>query len=166
MFPKGLTVPARDAIREAPPSDTRPADYPARIPFVVNQAMFYAASDDLATCSWHVLPAGERPVDRTARPSHAGLLGTLGRMREVLGATADFLPLDRATQAILDDLFDRVLAAAAGDDWTLHAAAPAAGPPGGRRATLTRPGERMEIMALLSPFGSVVSAWSFSEPVA
>lgn len=167
QLPRGLTPPDPDAFREALPSGAPPADYPARLPFVVNQAMFYAESDDLAMGHWHVLPAGERPAAPAPKtPRAPGVLGTLARARDMTAALRGFLPLDPAMQAVLDDLFDRVLAAAAESGWAVQPAAPAPAPPGWRHMTLTRPGERMEIMTLLSPFGSVVTAWSFAEPAA
>ena len=164
MLPRGLTIPKRDAFREALPSDAPPADYPARLPFVANQAMFYAESPDLATCSWHVLPAGERPAASAEKaPRTPGMLGTLAKVREVVEATRGFDAHDPDTRVILDDLFDRILAAAAASGWVEQATATEMPPKGPRHVTLTRPGEQMEILALLSPFGSVVTAWSFAE---
>lgn len=166
MLPKGITIPERDAFREAPPSDAPPRDYPARLPFVANQAMFYAESADLATCNWHVLPAGERPAAPAEKaPRTSGLLGTLAKAQKVAEAMRGFDAQDPATKAILDDLFDRILAAATASGWAEQASATESASRGPRHVTLTRPGERMEVVALLSPFGSVVTAWGFAENV-
>jgi len=167
MFPPGLKAPDPDTFREALPSDARPADYPSRLPFVVNQSMSYAESEDIATCVWPVLPAGERPAQRAKRtPGPPGLRGAVTGVLDLIDAAAGFLSPDPAAKAVLDDLFDRVLAAAAQTGWALKVAAPAPFPPGSRHATLTRPGERMEIMAVLTPLDSAVTASSFAESAA
>ena len=80
-----------------------------------------------------------------------------------MGALAAMKTPDPAAKAILDDLFDRVLAAAAESGWAGNAAAPSSFPPGLRQVTLTRPGERMEVMAFPSPPRFVVIAMSFAE---
>ena len=167
MFPSGLKAPDPDTFREAVPSDARPADYPSRLPFVVNQAMSYSESEDIASCVWPVLPAGERPAPRPkGPPGPPGLRGAATGVLDAIDAVAGFLKPDPAAKAILDDLFDRVLAAAAQSGWALKVAAPAPFPPGSRHATLSRPGERMEIMAVLTPLESAVTASSFADSAA
>jgi hypothetical protein len=165
MIPPGLKIPHPDAFRDALPSDAPPADFPSRLPFVVNQAMSYAASEDLAACSWPALLAGERPVAQdTTRPG--GLRGAVTRVRDAMGARAGFLTPDPAAKAILDDLFGRVLASAASSGWVLNPDAPTPFPPGWRHVTLSRPGERMEVITLPSPSGTVVASFSFAESTA
>ena len=167
MFPPGLKAPDPDTFREALPSDAHPADYPSRLPFVANQAMSYAESEDIASCVWPVLPAGERPAPRPkGPPGPPGLRGAVTGVLDAIDAVAGFLKPDPAAKAILDDLFDRVIAAAAQSGWTLKVAAPAPFPLGSRHATLTRPGERMEIMAVLTPLESAVTASSFADSAA
>jgi hypothetical protein len=167
MFPPGLKGPQPSDFRDALPSDARPANYPSRLPFVVNQAMSYAESEDLASCIWPALSVGERPVAEAKRtPRPPGFRGAVTGVLDAIDTAVDFLKPDPATKAILDDLFERVLAAAAQSGWTLKMSAPAPFPPGSRHATLTRPGERMEIMGVLTPFESAVTASSFADSAA
>jgi hypothetical protein len=162
MIPPGLTMPRRDAFRDALPSEAQPHDYPSQMPFVVNQAVTYAASVDLATCSWPMLPAGEHPAARADRNS--GLRGMAAAVRD--GMLTLTTPLDATAKDLLDDLFDRVLAAAAASGWEVDVTAPTPFPPAWHHTTTTRPGERLVIMALPTPYGSSVTAFSFAEPVA
>ena len=73
--------------------------------------MSYAESEDIATCVWPVLPAGERPAQRAKRtPGPPGLRGAVTGVLDLIDAAAGFLSPDPAAKAVLDDLFDRVLA--------------------------------------------------------
>ena len=167
MFPPGLKAPPPDAFRAAPPTDTPPADFPSRLPFVVNQAMSYAESEDLASCIWPALAAGAHPGEaskQAVRPK--GVRGAVVGVLDAIDTVVEFVNPDPDTKAVLGDLFERVLAAAAQSGWTLKVSAPAPFPPGSRHATLTRPGERMEVMAVLTPFESAVTASSFTDSAA
>lgn len=65
--------------------------------------------------------------------------------------------------ASLDDLFDEALAAAENSGWILAEAAALPFPPGWRHATLTRPGERMQLLAMSAPAAPAVTAWSYAD---
>ena len=167
MFPPGLKGPAPTEFREAPPSDLPPAEYPSRLPFVIGQSVSYAESEDLAICTWPVLPAGDHPAPTAgplARPQ--GLRGAVTGILEGIDAIVGVLMPDPATKAPLDSLFERVLESAAASGWTLQQSAAAPFPLGSRHATLVRRGARLQVMAVITPSESVVSAWSFADSAA
>jgi len=129
--------------------------------------MSYAASEDVAGCIWPALAAGALPSDapkQAVRPK--GVRGAVMGVLDTIDAAVEFVNPDPETKAVLGNLFERVLAAAAQSGWTLKVSAPAPVPPGSRHATLTRPGERMEVMAVLTPFESAVTASSFADSAA
>ena len=167
MFPPGLKGPHAADFREAPPSATAPADYPARLPFVSNQAMSFAETDDLASCIWPALPVGQLHADKPDRPVRpTGLRGAVTGALDFIDLAVGTLTPDPVTKALVDDLLERVLVAAEAAGWTLNENAATPFPPGSRHASLSRPGSRLQVMAVVSPTESAVTAWSFADSAA
>ena len=65
--------------------------------------------------------------------------------------------------ASLEDLFDDALAAAEQSGWILAVTAAQPFPPGWRHATLTRPGELLQLLAMSAPSTPAVTAWSYAD---
>lgn len=164
MFPPGLKGPELADFRDAPPSEAPPADYPSRLPFLSNQAVSYAESEDMAGGVWPVLPAGQAAPDKSTRaPRPPGLRGAVTGLLDGVDMAVAMLQPDPAAKAQLDDLFERVLAAAAGSGWTLEEAAPMPIPVGSRHAALRRAGDRLRLLGALTPKGSSIVAWAFRD---
>ncbi|TFG42310.1 MAG: hypothetical protein E4H41_11100 [Gemmatimonadales bacterium] len=164
MFPPGLKGPGQDDFRDAPPADHPPADYPSRLPFVSNQAVSYAESEDMAGGIWAVLPPGQSPPEKSQRTPHpAGLRGVITSVLDGVDMGVGLFNPEPTTKALLDDLFERILAAALEAEWTICESVSATFPPGGRYATLTRAGERMQLTGILTPVEPAIWAYSFAD---
>ncbi|MGB7211431.1 MAG: hypothetical protein WBC97_02285 [Gemmatimonadales bacterium] len=170
MFPKGLRPPLPDMLRSSPGSPSRPADYPARLPFVPNEACSYGESDSVAMCIWELGTVGAAEHHAISDPvlqlGTAILVGLPVDKEHAAKAWAASTTAPAPAIKRLHELLEAFCAVAGRDGWKQIDAQEPAMPPGARYRRFERDGQTIVAMAVPTPFGQSLMVSCFKDQAA